>query len=246
MSTIPTKPIGPIASDSNFSMLLYGEHKVGKSKLCSMIPGHFILGCSPKNLDHLTARYVYIEEFEEAIKILSSIEEGIISCDAVIIDELDALYQLCRLYYRNKLNIVKDTDKDTYALYRCTLDKFSMLLLSLRKLGKTIIVTLNEDIETYSTLNSELQRYGCRATKQLREILEGKFTVWARMSTEFNGSRSIQVEGNPGLKAGNGYENHFRFEGKRLKKFSLGNDPEECYNLFLAAFNNELKGDVVK
>ena len=105
---------------------------------------------------------------------------------------------------------------------------------------------MNEEVETYTALNSELQRYCCRATKQLKEILEGKFMIWARLSVAYDGSRQIQVEGNPAIKAANGYEDHFRYDDKRLKKFSLGKEPELCYDLFLAAFNNKLKGDVIK
>ena len=249
---IPLEPVPPVTSPDRYSMLLYGNSKVGKSKLCSLIPNHFILGCQPGNLDHLTARYVYIKDYPMVLDVLNAIDDGEIKCDAVIIDEIDKLYDMCTDYFRPRYRskdypqgITSPEQRDPLDFWNVIRKSFRQFLFEFTKLKKTRIFTCNEMVESHEELIGERSRIGLACTDQLKKLLTGKFTLRARISTDMAGCRHLEVEGHTSLDAGNGYSNHFNWEGRRLRKFSLGTSPEFCYQMFLAAFNNELKGEVI-
>jgi hypothetical protein len=93
--TLPTEKSKKKTSPFEYTILLYGEPKIGKSTACSRIPDALFIQTEAglKNLN--VYKTPLVETWDEFQKICAEIAEGKHNFKTIIIDTIDGLYQLC-------------------------------------------------------------------------------------------------------------------------------------------------------
>ena len=251
---LPTSISEAHIDDNRFSILLYGQDKVGKSKFCSSIPNHLIIACRMGNIDHIDSKRVYIggEEdmenpkgLENFIEILNQVQSTPDCCDTLIIDDADRLYEHCVRHYAVNRFKIKEHELPSRIVWYTVRNKMTQIMGLLKSLPCGLVFTFNEELESIDDISTEITRRNITASPQYKTILRGQFLMRMYMDIGNSGDSRLTIEGSRGLAAGNGYDKNFLYEGKKLKRFSIGNDGNHGWTMFKMAFNNQLKGEVI-
>lgn len=93
--TLPTEKSKKKTSPFEYTILLYGEPKIGKSEACSRIPDALFMQTEDglKNLE--VYKTPLIESWDEFRKIAGEIAAGNHKFKTIIIDTIDGMYDLC-------------------------------------------------------------------------------------------------------------------------------------------------------
>jgi hypothetical protein len=99
---LPTQKKKKATNPFEFTILLYGVPKIGKSEACSRIPKALFLQTEAglKNLDVYATDL--IGTWEEFLTIAGEIAKGEHGYDTIIVDTIDGLYNLCSQYVCKK------------------------------------------------------------------------------------------------------------------------------------------------
>lgn len=92
---LPTEKSKKVTDPSRFTILLYGEPKIGKSEACSRIPDALFIQTEAglKNLE--VYKTPLVETWEQFLDIAKEVSEGNHPYKTIVIDTLDGMYQLC-------------------------------------------------------------------------------------------------------------------------------------------------------
>jgi hypothetical protein len=96
--TLPTAKQKKSTNPFDYTILIYGDPKIGKSEACSRIPDALFIQTEPgiKNLEVFTTPL--IETWEEFLDVAKDMSEGKHSFKTIVVDTLDGMYQLCARY----------------------------------------------------------------------------------------------------------------------------------------------------
>jgi hypothetical protein len=110
--TLPTEKSKKSKNPFDYTILLYGEPKIGKSEACSRIPEALFIQTEAglKNLE--VYKTPLIETWEEFLKVAGEVAEGNHNYKTIIIDTVDGMFQLCAKYMckKNGWEHVSDLD----------------------------------------------------------------------------------------------------------------------------------------
>lgn len=92
---LPTEKSKKKTNPFEYTILLYGEPKIGKSEACSRIPEALFLQTEAglKNLD--VYKTSLIETWDEFLNVAAEVAEGKHNYKTIIVDTIDGMYQLC-------------------------------------------------------------------------------------------------------------------------------------------------------
>jgi hypothetical protein len=112
MTTLPTKKSEKKTNPFEYTILLYGEPKIGKSEACSRIPGALFIPTEAglKNLSVFSTPLV--ESWDDFLSIAKEIAEGKHQFKTIIIDTIDGMYQLCAKHICQKNGWDHESDLD--------------------------------------------------------------------------------------------------------------------------------------
>lgn len=110
---LPTAPT-PAKAGAEFSMLLYGAPKIGKSTFAANLPGALFVA-TERGLDHLSCFRIPAdrpcvgtwEEFRAACKLIA---DGSHPFKTVVIDTVDNAYALCQTHVLGKNKVEHESD----------------------------------------------------------------------------------------------------------------------------------------
>jgi hypothetical protein len=110
--TLPTEKTKKKTSPFDFTILLYGEPKIGKSEACSRIPDALFIQTEAglKNLDVFSTPLV--QTWEEFLNIAAEVSSGNHPFKTIVIDTIDGMYQLCAAYVCKKNGWEHESDLD--------------------------------------------------------------------------------------------------------------------------------------
>ncbi len=238
--SLPTEFSEPLISFLLYTMLIYGEKKIGKTSLAARFPRAMVLMTEPggKAL-RLKARMVRTWlEFKAYIDLL----ETDVDFDTVVIDIVDFLYDMCFDYICQK-NVVKhpndandygDTWKQIAAEWR---DELTRLMAC------KAVVFISHAVEKEQQLRSGLtaNRIVPSMSKGAAGFVAGAVDTIAYYGYDGNDRRLI-IRGNELLDAGTRLEENFiTTEGYDVYSINMGSSAQEAYDNLVAAFDNELE-----
>lgn len=133
---LPTEKKKPSVNLWDYTILLYGESKIGKSTLVSQIPNVLFLNTGG-GLEAIECYEKTITSWTEFLESGREIMEGKHSYGAIAIDTIDRLFKYCSSYMMEKLDIVHPQDLGYGKGYDLIKDEFlrPFMKLALSKYG---------------------------------------------------------------------------------------------------------------
>lgn len=231
--TMPSTVLG------DYSILLYGEKKIGKTSLCSMFPSNLFMffETGGKALKHKGRFVNNWEEFKQYNKLIRKDK----SFKTVTIDPVDLMYKDCVKYVCKKLMIDHPSEEEWGKGWEAVRDEFTTEINYLLASGKGVIfISHATDKEIKTRTGEKYHRISPTMASQAREILEGVVDIWAYFCYE-KGDRVLVIEGDDHVGAGHRLESQFKHtDGTSVKLVPMGKDKNEAYQNFIKAFNNQL------
>lgn len=236
---LPDKPSTPLQTLGGYTMLLYGEKKIGKTTLCAEFPGALFLMFEPGG----KALRIFQEPMNSWLKFTRFVD--LIIKDekfkTIVIDTVDFAYDDCLICECKKLGIEHPSDAGWGKGWASVKSEFSRQIRKLLRSGKGVIfISHQREVEIETRSGKKFHRKTNTMTGQGKETIEGLIDIWANYDYVGEG-RYLTVLGDDYIDAGNRCKENFKYtDGIKIRKIYMGNSPKEAYTNFINAFNNKL------
>lgn len=237
---LPTKK--SVRSDrlQDYSILLYGKKKIGKTSLTAQFEDTLAMMCEPGGKAQ--------EMYQVAIRNWADLRQAtklFVKNDrfkTATVDTADYAYEYCMEYVCRKMVIDHPSDEGYGKGWKAVRNEFNSWVSELLHSGKGVIfISHSKDEEMKTRRGDTFNKVGASMAGQAKDILEGLVDIWANY--DYDGKRRyLIIGGNDEVDAGHRVEGHFLdSEGEPLDRISMGRSPEEAYRNFVAAFDNRLQ-----
>lgn len=242
---------------SEYTWMLYGERKIGKTKLFSEFSNRpLFFMYDPKNKG-LQLLQVYIPSWEHANKGVELLDKKLKSnpkyCSMIIIDTGFMCYERCYQYMMKKMGIStaqgqNDRGVAWKEISREFMEYHDRIFTLCNKYDLGFGVTAHAEVKeikrkdgtTYDKLTTQL---GAQAFK----FYNGLVDIIAFFQYNRKGERVLTIQGDSLVEAGARIDEHFFYtNGIRIVDIPMGSSSKQAYENLLKAFNNELKQPVTK
>lgn len=240
--TLPTQRKAIVNDISQHTLLFSGQKKIGKSSLAIQFPDHFMLEMEPGNATHLDANYEDIHSYEQAVAFITELEKQPNYCKTLVIDEIQILYDLTVEQVRKEQKLDMD-EKFQFDQWRVTASYFRDLIFRIQKLPMGRIYTAHlEEKEAETRSGKKFNRLEPRLSGQCNRVMENLIKMCGTIIIGPQGNRLMQIERDEYVEAYNCFQNNFinPLTNKKLTHIPLGDSPQQAYNNFIQAFNNQL------
>jgi len=232
--SLPRERNVPKPKLEDYSVLLYGLEKIGKTSLAAQFPDAFFLMCEPggKALEIYSREVMDWKQFLGYIDLLDKDRSRF---RTIVVDTADRCFKMCEEAVLQRLLIKHASDEDYGKGWAMIKDEFARAIVKLLKLGRGVIFTSHSiEKEIKSRDGQRYDRIVPTMAKGAREILEPIVDIWAYMEYDNTGQRVLHLRGDTHLAAGHRLQD--RFVG--VSKIHMGKSAKEGYANFVAAFNN--------
>jgi hypothetical protein len=235
--SLPTTRSAVSTRIQDFTILLFGEKKIGKTDLTAQFDDTFHLMTEPGG----KAQTIFQRpvnnwrEFQGYVKLLEKDRRF----RTVTVDTADVLYTQCMAYATQKLGIDHPSEEAYGKGWAAVREEFTRWILRLIGTGKGVIfISHATEKEIKMRGGEKYDRISPTMAGQARDILEGIVDIWAYYG--YDGSRRIlTIQGSDHIGAGHRLKNNFRTPaGDPIVEIDMGASAEEGYANLIAAFNN--------
>jgi hypothetical protein len=243
--TLPEEPNVPSSVLSDYTMLLYGAKKIGKTSLASRFPNAIFLALEP-GTKALSVFSRPVKNFNELLEYVELLEKDT-RFATIVVDTVDIAYEYAFEYICKKKSIAHPSEEDDFgATWGEIKAEFKKIVLRLMSIGKGIIF-ISHDTERKIELRDgkEVERVQPTMSSQAMGVVEALVDIIMNYSYDGN-DRILRLDGSHTLVAGNRIEEHFirkggapRMPGDKIRAIHMGLTSQEAYNNFINAFNNE-------
>lgn len=232
---LPTEKSVPSNNLSDYTILLYGQEKIGKTSFAAQFPDAMFLFFEPGGKD-LAVYKKEIDNWSHFRLILANLEKDT-RYKNIIFDTADVAHAMCSKWSCEKLGIDDPEEAEFGKGWRKIRTEFASAVLRLTKTGKGVIF-LSHGTEKQTKIRGEkVDRTVPTMPKQAREILEALVDVWVYYRyTDARGGREFVIRGNEVISAGTRARSHFI----GIDRIPAGKDEKQAYQNFVAAFENKL------
>lgn len=235
---LPTAVSTPSDRLQDYSILLFGEKKIGKTSLASMFPRTFFLMTEPggKALSIYQRPVTTWKEFLGYLKLLKKDSRF----DTVVVDTIDLLFKLAERHALQRLGISHPSEEDWGKGWSAVRDTFTPGIQELLSLGKGVIMISHAvEREIKKRSGERYDRIQPTLGGQGRDVVEGMVDIWCYY--HYDGKqRMLQIKGDDHVSAGHRLQDsHFRWKGKEVELVSMGTSKEEAFKNLIDCFNNQ-------
>jgi len=237
--TLPKERSTPCDKLQDYSMLLYGEKKIGKTSLASKFKKAFFMLCEPggKALSLYSRPVRNWLEFKTYVRLIIKSSEF----ENVVIDTADYSYEYCFDYVCKKMVIDHPSDEAWGKGWKAVKKEYAAEINKLLHSGKGVIfISHAREEEVEKRGGEKFNRTASTLAGQAKELLEGLVDVWAYYTYEGD-QRVMIIQGDDYIDAGHRIEGRFLYtDGTPIRKIPMGNSKDEAYQNFVDAFENKL------
>lgn len=243
--SLPTERNVPSDDLGQYSILLYGAKKIGKTSFAARFPDAIFLSLEP-GTKALSVFSRPVNSWDELIGYVELLEKDT-KFRTVVIDTIDLGYEYAfEMICKKKMIAHPHEENDFGATWKEISEAFRKMVLRLINTGKGIIF-ISHDIEREIELRdgSKIDRVQPTMAKQAMSVVEALVDIICNYGYDGE-KRVIRIDGSQSMVAGCRVEEHFvrkggqpATPGDRILAIDMGRSAEEGYKNFIAAFNNE-------
>lgn len=234
---LPDAPSTPSDALDDYSMLLFGEKKIGKTTLASMFEKPLFLMTEPGGKS-LPIYQMPITDWMQMKTAVTLLQRDPTKFRTIVVDTVDIAFKLCERYVCRNLGIDHPSDEDWGKGWSAVRDEFTSWAATLMNLGMgVILISHAADREIKTRSGMKYNRVQPTMTGMARDVIEGMVDIWAYY--DYVGSRrTLTIRGDEHIAAGHRLQNHFRYQNQEVLTIDMGVTPQEAYRNLVAAFNN--------
>jgi len=231
----------------DYSILLYGGKKIGKTSFAARFPDAIFLATEP-GTKALAVYTVAVKTYADLNAYVTLLEgDKTDRFKTIVIDTVDIAYELCYNEICRVKKITSPRDLDDFgATWGEIKGLFQKIVIRLLNTGRGVIF-ISHDTEREIELRGgkKIDRVQPTMSNQAMSVIEAIVDIICNYRYE-GSKRFIQLDGTQSVVAGCRLEEHFyrqggqpRTAGDRILTIPMGNTSQEAYDNFIAAFNNE-------
>lgn len=243
---LPTEYEMPDVNLRDFSLLIHGEKKIGKTTLAMQGGRVLVLQFDPSQRCYKRLEVV-LHSWQEFLAVLKKLEKAPANMyDRIVIDGTEIWYGMCQKFVCENLGIEHPGDEDFGKGWQALRDAFTTAVT------RTLHLPYGVWFLAHSQWKEVKNRHGKKTDKlvprlpsQAEEVLNGRVDGWFAYDYEA-GDRVLILMGDEMTGAGHRMDSadaaHFRSKaGNRIRYIKVGNSPQEAYARLESAFNNTLR-----
>ncbi|SDY70980.1 ATP-binding protein [Thermoactinomyces sp. DSM 45892] len=233
---LPTEKTQPKQKLEDYSILLYGQPKIGKSTFCSRMDNPLFLATEP-GLEALSCYEVKVPDWQTFIRVCGELSKGNHPFKTIVIDTVDNLWKCCAEFIKEKQGIQHESDLGFGKGWQLIKDEFFRVIRKLSLLPYGLVFTSHVESYEVKTRVSTINKAVPSIPRSGRDIVLGMVDIilYAESVRTNEGSiRVIRTQPDESWEAGDRTEHAF---GRKLpstlplsfKKFEQAfyNQPEE-------------------
>ena len=237
---LPIEKSEPSDSLQDYSILIYGAKKIGKTSLCAQFedtlgfmtePGGraqsmYQVACNSwQDLRGYTKLFIKDNRFKTGV-----------------VDTADIAYEMCLAYVCKKMVIDHPSDEGYGKGWQAVRKEFQSWVMELLGSGKGVIFLSHSKDSDFKTRRGEtFSKVGASMAGQAADVIQGLVDIWANYTYDGK-KRFLIIGGSEEVDAGSRVEGHFMDpHNGSLDRIPMGQNAKEAYRNFVAAFNNKLQ-----
>lgn len=236
----PTERSEPSSDIWDYTWLIFGDKKVGKTSLTQFFGKvvHFFTEPGGKALRVYPVVIDSWKTFKTAVKALR--KDKIFN--VVVVDIVDPLYPMVEDFTCEKLAIHDLSEEDWGKGWRENRKEFERVFGELLNCGKGVVFISHAQEQEIETRDGDkYDRMMPTMHKRMRELVEGSVDIWAYYTYDKT-RRVLQILGDDHVSAGHRLEGRFLTpDGRPIRRIDMGRSPKEAYKNVVAAFNNQFE-----
>jgi len=236
---LPTSVSTPSDRMEDYSLLLYGDKKIGKTSLASQFSDALFFFLEPGG-KALSVKEVHPKNWSQILGYTTLLENDS-TFHQIVIDTCDIAYELCMEHVCKKMGIDHPGDEDFGKGWKAVKDEFSAWVRRILNMQKgAILISHSKTVEVKSRMGTKFNRVIPTLAKQAEDVIAGLTDMWYYY-TYVGSERVLILEGDDLISAGRRLENsHFHTpDGKRLSMIHMGSSSKQAFKNFIDAWNNK-------
>jgi len=237
--TLPTEMSKPSTRLGDYSVLLYGLEKIGKTTLAAQFPDALFLMTEPggRGLSIYQTPITNWPTFKKSLRLLAKDKRF----KTVTVDTVDILFKMCERSVCRKMGIDHPSDEDWGKGWNAIRDEFTEQMALLLSLGKgVILISHATEREIKRRDGSKYHVIGPTMAGQARSVIQPMVDIWCYYAFDKE-RRTLTLRGDEHVTSGVRPPKNFLWNGKPVVDVDMGESPEEAYKNFILAFKNEYK-----
>jgi hypothetical protein len=232
----------PSTAIGDYTWLLYGERKIGKTTLAAQFEAPFFIMFEPGGRA-LALKQVFIQSWSEFLQVISLLEKNPAYCQTVVIDTGFMCYERCFEHCMKELNITDPRDEGWGNGWKFIDKAFRDAHQRIEALGLGLVVTAHSELrEVTHRTGIKYDKVVTQLSKQAMRWYAGTLDVIAYYHYDEEGNRALTIAGSADVEAGSRCGGRFKYaDGTPVSKINMGTTPEEGYANLVNAFNNNLQ-----
>jgi len=242
---LPTELSSPMTALSDYSILLYGQEKVGKTTLAAMFPEALFLMTEPggKSLRIFQVPILSWRELQDVLVEVSRTKRF----RTLVLDTADLAYRMCEQHVCKKLGITHASDETWGKAWGLIRNEFQLTMAKMASLGRgCVFISHAHEQEVRKRSGISTHRTVPTMANIAQSTLEPMADFWVFYGTDKHGARMLHIRPDADISGGirTGIEEEdqkFRYtDGTPIAVVPMGTSPKEAYDNFVAAFENRL------
>lgn len=242
---LPSKKSIPSDEIEDYTWLIYGEPKIGKTSLIQHFGETLYFMFEPGAKALSIYQTPVINHWQQFIKYLDLLEEKGEEFENICIDTGQLCYERCFDHICERKGILHPgSQKDRGATWKEITQEFTKAHLRIAAMEKTFFVIAHERVNKRETMTGEtFDVIGPAFSPTTEDFYSGVIDNILYYHFEGN-KRWATIRGDDYILAGTRCEGHFlTTSGKPIKKIPMGESSAEAFDNIVIAFNNEQKED---
>jgi hypothetical protein len=243
--TLPSVPSEPAEKLVDYSFLIYGRKKIGKTSLVSRFPKALFFmyepGTKSQSVYKVPKKEACFTDWKNVRGFVKTLQKTKHGFATACFDPGNKAYDLCLRYVCEKEGIQHPGKmKDYGASWKAVSSEFEDIHLQIANANMAFVVIAHEKVEEYDGIDGKtylrtVPKFS-GATEDFYEGIIDNIFYYHYEGT----SRFLQIRGTESVVAGTRCEGRFMTEdGRAIYKIPMGNSPDEAWSNLQVAWNNK-------